>query len=539
MSVTYSTLSLSKGIFVMNRKERRLAQKNKSKSKAPTSLNAEELQKAQLIQKALDAATELVQYEKLTEAQIVFQSILEHAPTNTTAMFNLGIIAHRQLNYKQAEEWFKKVLQINPNDSEINSALGVVYLDQGNIEKALELSEKALSQHPTAEAYARKAGLLRELGDMDGALDNIHKAIELKPDYVGAFYDLSIIKKFSKEDPDLKKMVSLDKKSKKLPLERQMQLKFALGKALLDAKEDQDGFQSYKEGNDIKRKTLQYDKNFMTHYFQDIQKLFTQELMDKFKDVGNSSKKPIFIIGMPRSGTTLIEQIISSHPDVYGAGELEEFTKSVPFIDNPDLPEYIRRDRATCHQGLIDKFTPDFLQGIGQNYIKRIDTIAPDNVHITDKMPFNFAWAGLIRLALPHAKIVHCTRNPMDTGLSIYRQLFSQATPWAYNLEEIGHTYNDYKKLTDYWHNLFPDDIYEANYETIIENQEEETRKLIKFCGLSWDDTCLEFYKSKRQVKTASVYQVRQPIYKASVKGWKRFEKQLEPLYKIVKPDTK
>lgn len=514
----------------MNRKDRR-AQKN-----AP--VGNQEQQKAALIQQALDAAAELTTYEKLDEAYAVYKGILDHAPHNTTAMFNLGIISHRKSLYNEAEDWFNRVLVIAPNDAEATTALGVVKLDQGDIEGALALSEKAVAQNPTAEAYARKGGLLRELGKMDEAMVEVRKSIEANPEYIGAYYDLSVSKKFTSDDPDLKKMVSLSKKAEKFPLERQIQLQFALGKAYTDAKEYENAFTHYNKGNTLKRGTLNYTPDFMENYLKEIAELFTPALMDTYKGKGHNSDKPIFIIGMPRSGTTLVEQIISSHPDVFGAGELHAFRDSVPVIPNPALPEFFKQTEASCHQDLIDTLSEDVLHDIGEKYLSYINMKAPDHKHVTDKMPFNFLWAGMIRLTFPNAKIVHCTRNPMDTGLSIYRQLFTQLTPWAYDLGEIGRIYNSYKHLTDHWHDLFPNDIYAANYESIVSNQEEETRKLLEFCELDWHDDCLEFYKAKRQVKTASVYQVRQPIYKDSVKGWRRFEEQLQPLADIVDPDN-
>ena len=514
----------------MNRKNRR------AQNKSPAT--SAEQQKAALIQQALDAAAELVKYEKLDEATAVYNGILDHAPHNTTAMFNLGIIAHRRTQYDTAEKFFEQILAINPDDAEAISAMGVIKLDQGDIEGALALSETAVSKNPTAEAYARKGGLLRELGKMDEAIVEIQNAIAANPEYIGAYYDLSISKKFTSDDPDLHKMAKLVTKADKFPLERQIQLHFALGKAYVDAQELEKAFDHYNIGNKLKRETLNYTPDFMQAYLHEIANLFTPEFMEEHKDIGHSSDKPIFIIGMPRSGTTLVEQIIASHPDVHGAGELHAFRDAVPVIDNPALPDFFKQTEASCHKDLLDHLDKDMAHEIAEKYLAHINKLAPDHKHVTDKMPFNFLWAGLIRLVFPNAKIVHCTRNPMDTGLSIYRQLFTQLTPWAYDLKEIGQIYNGYKHLTDHWHNLFPDHIYNANYESIVSNQEVETRKLLAFCELEWHDDCLEFYKAKRQVKTASVYQVRQPIYKDSVKGWRRFETQLQPLADVVDMDT-
>lgn len=507
----------------MNRKDRR------SKGKTQAQLSPAQ-QKDALIQQALDAAAELVQYERLDEAVSVYTGILGHAPHNTTAMFNLGIIAHRKNNYQSAEKWFRDILSLNPNDQEAISALGVVKLDQGDTEGALALSEQAIATNPTAEAHARRGSLLRELGQMPEAVAEIQTAISLNPEYIGAYYDLSISKKFTADDSDLKNMANLAKRANKFPVERQTQLHFALGKAYTDAKIFDKAFDHYNKGNALKRKTIVYQPDFMEKYMHTIIDMFTPELMDRYKDMGHSTQKPIFIVGMPRSGTTLVEQILASHPDVHGAGELDAFRDAVPLIPNPDLPDSINRTEPTCHKDLIAAFSSEMFQDIAEEYLAFINQRAPNSPRVTDKMPFNFLWAGLIRLVFPNAKIVHCTRDPMDNGLSVYRQLFTQPIPWAYDLTEIGRVYNGYRALTQHWHNLFPDNIYEINYETLVRDQENQTRGLLKFCALDWHDACLEFYKAGRQVKTASVYQVRQPIYKDSVKGWQRFETQLQAL---------
>ena len=513
----------------MNRKDRRAAKKNKH-----ISLDPAEQQKALLIQQALDAAAELMQYEKLDDAETVYKGILEHAPSNTTATFNLGIIEHRKMHLDHAEKWFNQVLTINPNDYDALSALGLVKFDQGDIDKGLELSKKSIEMSPSPEACTRLGTLLREMGMIDEGLKYMYKSIELDPDFVGGWYDIANTKKFTLDDPDLAKMQKLDKKSDKLSNTEQIQLKFALSKCLMDAGDYKESFKSLNKANSLKRKSITYIPEFMETYMNEIASLFTPELFKKFKDVGNPTDKPIFIVGMPRSGTTLTEQILASHPDVYGAGELDYVKNSVPFILNKDMPLSVVQNEATCHKYLIEALTPEVIYKIGQDYLNKINIIAPDAKHVTDKMPFNFTWIGIIKLALPNAKIIHCNRNPADNALSIYRQSFTQLTPWAYNLEEIARTYNSYNKLMEHWNNLFPDQIYKANYDNIVLNQEAETRKLLKFCNLEWNDSCLEFYKTRRQVKTASVYQVRQPIYKSSVKGWRRFEEEMQPFINIL-----
>lgn len=518
----------------MNRKQRRSQAKQGGADVAK--------QKAELIQQALDAAAELVKYDKLDDAERVYKGVLEHSPANIGAMFNLGIVSHRKLDYENAEYWFNRALAINPKEAETMCALGVLKLDQGDVEAATKLAEEAVAAKPTPEMYARRGGLMRELGRIDEAHENLEKAIEMKPDFVGAYYDMAISRTFAEDDPEFQAMLKLARDDT-LDVNEKTQINFAIGRSYARMKDFGKAFEFYAKGNELKRGTIEYDPNFLSDMVDTTIELFTPELMEKFADVGNMSEKPIFIIGMPRSGTTLVEQIISAHPDVHGGGEMVHLMNTVPPAPNPDLPAYFRHDKATVCPALVDMFTPEFLKGIGDRYVAILDKIAPDAKYVTDKMPFNSLWAGLIRLAMPNAKIIHCTRDPMSIGLSIYLHLFTNPIPWAYDLEDIGYSCNSHKKLMDHWHALFPNDIYEANYETIVADQENESRKLLEFCGIPWDDRCLEFYKAERAVTTASVYQVRQPIYRDSLKKWEKYGDNLAPMKAVIdsgkcKPDA-
>jgi hypothetical protein len=244
--------------------------------------------------------------------------------------------------------------------------------------------------------------------------------------------------------------------------------------------------------------------------------------MERLRGGGNPSRLPVFVLGMPRSGTTLVEQIISSHPDVHGAGEL------------PDLLEIAQRDIAgtgAAFPNNIPAIDKAGLAGWAADYVAGLHRRAPDARHITDKMPANFLAVGLINMMLPNAKIIHVSRNPVDTCLSCFMQLFGSGQEQTYDLAELGRYYADYARLMEHWRSVLPDGAFlDAQYEDIVADQETQARRMIAFCGLDWNDACIDFHKNKRSILTASVTQVRQPIYKSSVERWRHYEKFLGPL---------
>jgi hypothetical protein len=263
--------------------------------------------------------------------------------------------------------------------------------------------------------------------------------------------------------------------------------------------------------NDFKRQGVPYDREAQEAMFAHIRETYTPEILKELEGKGFDSDLPVFIVGMPRSGTTLTEQIISSHPNVYGAGELIEFgTVSKKFGD----------------------VTPDNAAAMGEAYITALKTYDPSGnaKRITDKMPANFTHIGKILSILPQAKIIHCRRDPVDTCLSCFKQNFSRGQYWSYDLEDLAHHYDEYEKMMNYWRDVLGNQFLEIDYEDTVGDFENQARKLIDFVGLEWNNACLEPHKQKRDVLTASKAQVIQPVYKTSVKSWQNYETYLEPL---------
>ena len=309
---------------------------------------------------------------------------------------------------------------------------------------------------------------------------------------------------------------------------QKMHLAFGLGKAYEDTKSYENAFKYFKLANQLRRKNLKYNINDDIAFFKNLKKIFNKELFNKFKNSGNLSKRPIFIVGMFRSGTTLVEQILASHSKVYGGGESRVFFQA--------MSSFLKFDSKSVFKKNLDTYKPSTFEDIGNLYISVAKKFQPNFEFITDKQPLNFKWIGLIKLALPNAKIIHCKRNPIDNCLSIYKNYFDfNDNPYSYDLNELAQHYNLYADLMKYWNSLLPEFIYNISYEELIKNQKDQTEKLLNFSNLDWEENCMNFFKNKRNVNTASVMQVRRPLYKDSVNSWKNYEKYLSVLTNKIK----
>lgn len=487
---------------------------------------------------ALRQADALLAQGRFDDAAKMFANILRADPSNATALFNLGTLHHQRGRLKEAENCFRRILQTNPADADALMALAFVLLDGGDMDAARPLAVKAIEIAPTARLLSKAGILEREMGDLKAAEELFARAIDKDPADISAFYALCAARKFSADDKVLKDFLSRDLNSPALSLDDRIKLRFALGKACLDTGDADASFAHYAEGNRLKKSTYKvFTIEKLEQYIDSIIELFTEETVKKHKGAGHASARPVFIVGMPRSGSTLTDQILSSHPDVAGLGEVACFRQSVPAFRNTEVADYFSPGTPSITAGLMEQLSNEMLRGVAKKYLSLTDTFASDAPVLTDKMLFNYLWIGLIRLALPKAKIIHCTRDPADMGLSIWRLLFRENMPWAYDLAEIGRYYKAYRKLMAHWEKLFPGDILEVAYEDLVAKQEEQSRRLLAFCNLEWDDRCLSFHETERQVRTASAAQVRQPIYGDSVKRWKKYEKYLAPLLENL-PET-
>jgi tetratricopeptide (TPR) repeat protein len=397
----------------------------------------------------------------------------------------------------------------------------------GRVDDAVAECEKILRIRPNNAEILRNLGIgLRALGRADEAVHSFEKAIAVAPrQAAGLYYDLVICKRISASDCNFAAMKELAGKIDTLDVEHRIGLHFALGKAYDDIGDHQKSFQYLLKGNTLKRKEfVEHGETKLLMHFERIRHAFSPELLKEKKDVGDLSSLPIFIIGMPRSGTSLVEQILASHPKVFGAGERREFGDLANIFLGPDDAKF---------QENVAVMLDEQLRGLGVEYIRAIQCLAPEAERIIDKMPNNFFHAGLIHLALPNARIIHLRRDPRDTALSCFSTLFVMGHAHTYDLAELGRYMRAYENLMQHWRQVLPKGaMIEVQYEELVANLEEQARRIVEYCDLEWNDACLSFHNNKRPVRTASVMQVRQPIYASSVGRWRLYEKELEPFWR-------
>ncbi len=299
---------------------------------------------------------------------------------------------------------------------------------------------------------------------------------------------------------------------------------FALGKGLEDVGDYPRAFEHWLEGNALRRREVEYNETAYQRAFQAITERFDQSLLDRFGGVGDPSPVPIFIVGMPRSGTTLVEQILASHPQVQAAGELSHLHRVASTVPDAD-------GRVIAFPQSIARLDGDGFRRMGQAYLASLPTLGDGKTRITDKMPTNFAYVGLLRLILPNARIIHTVRDPVDTCVSCFSRLFPAGVTFSYDLAELGCYYRWYHELMEHWRTVLPAGaMLDVVYEDVIDDLEAQARRLIDYCGLPWDDRCLRFHQTNRPIKTASNVQVRRSLYRSSLARWRRYEAYLEPL---------
>lgn len=459
------------------------------------------------------------------ESHASYMRALQITPDFVPAYAGLVMLALEFHRLEEGEQNARKLLEIAPEEADSHSMLGSILLAQGLTENA---ESHFINARKLDEDYIpAKTGIghvFMERGDLKGAEDMFRSCVEAEGETSPAIYSLIQVRKVKPDDPEIQIMEKEAKKLEgKLIDSKAIPLNFALGKMYDDLGEYERGFPYYIEGCRLKRKQLNYSTEEKEANIEHMKEVFTADFIKKNTGHGDPSQTPIFVLGMPRSGTTLTEQVIASHPSVHGAGELRDLiTLAESFMpERTDMPFSTK---------MLDA-TPEDLNAMGQQYLAGLKERDPDAIKITDKMPGNFHYIGLIKLILPNAKIVHVSRHPLDTCISCFTRLFAHGQANTYDLAEIGHYYKCYKGLMDHWRNVLPEDsFYDLRYERLVDDTEAEAKKLIEYCGLEWDKSCLEFYKNKRSIRTASVTQVRQPIYKTSKQRWKNYEQFLGPM---------
>ncbi|MGI9352959.1 MAG: sulfotransferase [Rhizobiaceae bacterium] len=448
-----------------------------------------------------------------------FMNAVEINPENPNAHVNLGTALLENSDPDKALIHLEKALELDPELFEGHNNLANALAERGSYERAAKSFEKAISIRPEKVEIYNNLGLLhQEWGHFEEAKSTFNRALDVDPNYAQVHFNLSLLYTYTPDHPHLAQMcetlASMKDESPNIDL-----VHFAMGKAHDDIADYNTAFIHLEKGNAIRKKQLQYDIRQDEDLFNVIKSktATSREVTDggeQFAQTGNVI--PMFITGLPRSGTTLVERILDQHSSVHAAGELN----------------YL--DEAVKESGLLSNpFDQDRIAGITRYYMDRIERLAGDSKYVTDKMPLNFRWIGVIRQALPNARIIHVTRNATAIGWSLFRSRFStEGNGFAYDLENIAKYQHLYRDLMDFWHEQFPGEIFNLDYEQLVENQEKVTRDLLQYLELPWENHCLDITGNQGNVKTLSFKQVRQGVYKGSSEAWKNYEKKLEPLLK-------
>lgn len=458
---------------------------------------------------------------QFAEAEAAMQQAVKFVPDSARVYESMAKVYDQQGNTAKAREAIDKAIELSPDMVVLWVLKSHILYASMQLDKALETINYAIEKSPVNAAYMmQKAEILISLNRSDEALKLINRILEktktLHSPYV-LLVSLGEIK--SEDDPRFQEMLVLEKEIYKYGYKTRSVYLYALSDAYEKFGNYDKAFEYMKRASDTVHDLMPVLGDTETEMHDSFKYTYSKELVNAACEHGCKSEKPIFIVGMPRSGTTLTEQILSSHPDIYGAGELEDLRLVYHMVSGQGQIEFSE----------VEKY--------GEEYIKLIEARVRDGKdykRITNKMPANYVYMGLMFSLLPNAKVIHCRRHPMDTLLSCYRQAFSKGQRWSYNQEEAAYQYLRYLDIMQHWRENFPERFIDVDYEETVNNFEEQARMLVDYVGMDWDDACLEPHKQKRAVITASKAQVTQPIYKTSVQKWRRYEEHLQPMLKVL-----
>jgi Flp pilus assembly protein TadD len=465
------------------------------------------------------------------DAEAACRTAIALDPDHGEAHANLGNALKSLGRPDEAEPILRRAIALNPSNAEAHSGLGTVLQDLGRDGEAETMFRQAIALKPDfAGAYNNLGLALKETGRLDESREVAEHAVRLAPRNPLFYGNLAEVRRFTAGEPFMAALEAMAKDPASLAVGDRIHLHFALAKAYQDIGEHQDAFRQLLAGNALRRRHVAYDEAAMLGGMERVRQVFTAALVRSLEGVGEPSRVPVFVVGMLRSGTTLIEQILASHPAVHGAGELRLFDRAAGAVRDllPGLPSYPE---------MISSMRAEHIRTLGALYAGELVRHAPDATHITDKMPSNFLLAGLIHLALPNATIIHAVRDPVDTCVSCFSKHFTDGQLHTYDLAELGRYYRHYQALMAHWHRVLPPGrILDVRYEDTVSDVESAARRIVAHCGLPWDPRCLDFHSTERPVRTASATQVRRPVYQSSVGRWRPHEAFLAPLLKELEP---
>jgi tetratricopeptide (TPR) repeat protein len=465
--------------------------------------------------------------KKFDDALIDYDKAIALRPFYPEALCNRGGALLELKRPQDSLAACDSALALVPDFVEALTIRGNALRELNRMDEAIASYDRAIAFNRNyAEAYESKGIALSAFGRVEEAVAALENAITLMPRRTRFYYHLSLFKRFERDDLRIAAMDELLQESASLDSEARIFLLFALGKAYADLHEHARSFRHFIDGNALKRRQISYPESADLQLFERMRAVFSADFMRDNAGSGDPSSLPLFIVGMPRSGTTLVEQILASHPQVFGGGEIDDFANSSAAIDaRQPWPENLLR------------MSGNQFRELGSRYIRSIKARAPAAERVVDKMMLNFRFLGLIHLALPNARIIHVHRDPRDTCVSCFSILFQKNLNFSYDLKELGRYYSAYAALMAHWRDVLPPGIIlDVQYEDLVNDLDRQARRIVAHCGLEWDAHCFNFHRTERLVRTASATQVRQPIYKTSIGRWRAYEAFLGPLFAELGP---
>jgi len=461
----------------------------------------------------------------LDDAELLLESVLVLAPDYNAARYDYAYVLMERHKHAKALEELNKLLKIEPRNRSYRTAFATAWIGLGEYEKGIELYRELLLETPKAdEIHLSIAHALKTMGRRDEAIVSYRTAAAIRPNYGDAYWSLANLKTYRFSDEEIARMRA-EESSRSTQLADRYHLCFALGKALEDRGDYEGSFKYYERGNALKKSQSRYKPEFIERNARLQASVCTEEFFRVRRGVGCPSAEPIFIVGLPRSGSTLLEQILASHSHVEGTLELPEIPRLSQELQGRDSS-----DANPRYPGVLRELPASDFQRFGEKYLADTRVYRQGKPRFIDKMPNNFRHLGLIHLVLPNAKIIDARREPLACCFSNFKQLFAHGQEFTYSLEDIARYYRSYLELMQHWDRVLPGKVLRVQYEDVVADLEGHVRRILEFCDLPYESQCVEFYKTERNVRTASSEQVRQPIFREGLDQWRHFEPWLGPL---------
>jgi hypothetical protein len=461
----------------------------------------------------------------MDDAEFLLESALEFEPEYLPARIDyVGVLQKRQ-KYEQALAQATVVRNTQTGVPTLETLYANACVAAGRFDEGLTIYDEQLEYQPfNPTLHLARGHALKTLGQQVEAIDAYHKAAEARPDFGDAFWSLANLKTYQFSDSEIKRMQTVEADGAVAPADR-WHLCFALGKAFEDLGGFDESFRYYEQGNGLKRSISKYRAETMTEDLELQTKVCDANLLSLREGRGCPQSDPIFIVGLPRAGSTLLEQILASHSQVDGTLELQNILALVRKLEGRT-----KEGDASRYPGILTTLSDADLTAFGERYLEETQFLRAGAPFFTDKMPNNFRHLGLIRMILPNAKIIDARRDAMDCCFSGFKQLFAEGQEFTYSLEDVGTYYRDYVTLMEHWDKVMPGWILRIQHEDVVDDLEGQVRRLLDFCGLPFEESCVEFHRTERAIRTASSEQVRQPIYRSSLAQWRHYETHLDPL---------